>query len=354
MAFVEVEGISKAFAVGERVAALSNFSLNVNQGELVAVLGPSGCGKSTLLRCLAGLERPEAGRITIDGGAVFTQNHWVAPEDRGIGMVFQSYALWPHMTVFDNLAFPLKMLHRPAAEIQISVDRVLSIVGLSRMGTRFPSQLSGGQQQRVALARALIANPKVLLFDEPLSNLDAKLREAMRLELRTLQRRFGWTALYVTHDRAEAMYLADRVVVLREGVIQQVGTSSELYDRPKNAFVADFMGDINFFGAVADQEGNLRPDPLAVAVGEGARTMPARFGVRPEWIRLAAATNGQPPMNAWRGRVLSATNLGWHVEYEVDIASVVIKVRGSIGETIPPGEMADVYVDTNRIHRFES
>ena len=226
---------------------LREFSATFRDGEFITLLGPSGCGKTTMLRIIAGFEKPTRGEVYIDGTLVSGGKTFVPPEKRGIGMVFQSYAVWPHMNVFDNVAYPLTIRHVSKAEIKTSVERVLGIVHLSQYAERFPNQLSGGQQQRVALARALVAEPKLLLLDEPLSNLDAKLRESMRFEIKEIQRKLGITVVYVTHDQTEAMAMSDRIFLINRGDIQQCGTPQEIYNNPVNQFVADFLGNVDFF-----------------------------------------------------------------------------------------------------------
>ena len=250
MATVNIQNVTKAF--GDNVV-LREFNATFRDGEFITLLGPSGCGKTTMLRIIAGFEKPTAGEVFIDGTLVSGGKTFVPPEKRGIGMVFQSYAVWPHMNVFDNVAYPLTIRHAPKAEVKASVERVLGIVHLSQYAERFPSQLSGGQQQRVALARALVAEPKLLLLDEPLSNLDAKLRESMRFEIKEIQRKLGITVVYVTHDQTEAMTMSDRIFLINRGEIQQCGTPQEIYNSPVNQFVADFLGKVDFFkGEVKD------------------------------------------------------------------------------------------------------
>ena len=244
MATVNIQNVTKAF--GDNVV-LREFSATFRDGEFITLLGPSGCGKTTMLRIIAGFEKPTRGEVYIDGTLVSGGKTFVPPEKRGIGMVFQSYAVWPHMNVFDNVAYPLTIRHVSKAEIKTSVERVLGIVHLSQYAERFPNQLSGGQQQRVALARALVAEPKLLLLDEPLSNLDAKLRESMRFEIKEIQRKLGITVVYVTHDQTEAMAMSDRIFLINRGDIQQCGTPQEIYNNPVNQFVADFLGNVDFF-----------------------------------------------------------------------------------------------------------
>jgi putative spermidine/putrescine transport system ATP-binding protein len=236
---IEIQ-ITKRFG---KKTVLDNFTLNVKGKEFVTLLGPSGCGKTTALNCVAGLVPLSEGRILVDGERLDT----IPPEKRGIGMVFQNYALFPHMTVFKNISFGLELQKRPSEEIKSRVEEVLSLVRLQGFEDRFPGQLSGGQQQRVAIARALAPRPKLLLLDEPLSNLDAKLRLDMRGELKNLHRELGLTSIYVTHDQSEALSLSDRIAVIHEGIIQQIGIPKEIYESPANLFVADFMGCENFF-----------------------------------------------------------------------------------------------------------
>ncbi|MEN6599218.1 MAG: ABC transporter ATP-binding protein, partial [Rectinema sp.] len=224
------------------VLAVDDVNLEVKTGELVTILGPSGCGKTTTLRMIAGFEYPTSGSILIGDKDVAK----IPPNKRGLSMVFQSYALFPHLTIYENVAYGLRVQKLPANEIRERTERALDLMQLTTMAKRYPSQVSGGQQQRIALARAIVIEPSVLLFDEPLSNLDAKLREYMRDELRKLQKRLGITSLYVTHDQSEAMAISDRVVIMKEGRIRQVGTPREIYAFPQSRFVADFMGKANF------------------------------------------------------------------------------------------------------------
>src|SRR6187397_904531 len=229
------------------VPAVNGVSFTVAQGEHVTLLGPSGCGKTTTLRAIAGLEKPSTGSIRIDGQTMYSaaERRNMPTEQRGVSMVFQSYAVWPHMTVFDNVAYGLRVRKQSAADIKANAERALDLVQMRHLAERPASKLSGGQQQRVALARALAFSPTVVLFDEPLSNLDAKLRAEMRVELRELQRRLDITSVYVTHDQEEALAISDRVIVMNVGVIEQIGTPEEIYNRPRSRFVADFVGSAN-------------------------------------------------------------------------------------------------------------
>ena len=250
---IEVEDLRIQYG---NVVAVRGVSFSIEPGRQLTLLGPSGCGKTTTLRALAGLERPSGGTIRIGGQVVYASDQGIdiPAEKRGLSMVFQSYAIWPHMTVFDNVAYGLRVRKRPKAEIEVKARQALDLVQMGSFAERRASQLSGGQQQRVALARACAFSPPVLLFDEPLSNLDAKLRADMRIELRELQHRLGVTSVYVTHDLEEALAMSDRIVVMRDGVIEQAGTPAEIYARPRNAFVADFVGSSNLV------QGKLRPD----------------------------------------------------------------------------------------------
>lgn len=256
-AVVQFENLVKIFSEGTKkeVRAVDDFSLSVNRGDLVTLLGPSGCGKTTSLRILAGFENATAGSVYIDGQRV----NDIPPQNRNTSMVFQSYGLFPHMTVKENVAYGLRVKHVPKREIQTRVQEVLALVGLVGLESRSVAKLSGGQQQRVALCRAIITKPQVLLFDEPLSNLDAKLRKGTREQIRRLQQELGITSVYVTHDQAEAMSISDWVAVMEAGKLQQLGTAEEIYARPANRFVADFIG-----------EANLLPARIANASTEGA------------------------------------------------------------------------------------
>ncbi|MBR3585574.1 MAG: ABC transporter ATP-binding protein [Oscillospiraceae bacterium] len=285
MATVNIQNVTKAF--GDNVV-LREFSATFRDGEFITLLGPSGCGKTTMLRIIAGFEKPTRGEVYIDGTLVSGGKTFVPPEKRGIGMVFQSYAVWPHMNVFDNVAYPLTIRHVSKAEIKTSVERVLGIVHLSQYAERFPNQLSGGQQQRVALARALVAEPKLLLLDEPLSNLDAKLRESMRFEIKEIQRKLGITVVYVTHDQTEAMAMSDRIFLINRGDIQQCGTPQEIYNSPVNQFVADFLGNVDFFKGEAKDGRIIFPAMDGQSIPyNGPRTGKIDVAIRPENLFFA-------------------------------------------------------------------
>jgi iron(III) transport system ATP-binding protein len=276
---VEVRNIQLAYGT---TPVLKGISLAVEPGEFFGLLGPSGCGKSTLLRLIAGFGPAHTGQVFVGGREV----SGIAPWNRNVGMVFQSYALWPHMTVAQNVAFGLEERRLPRAELRRRVADVLALVGLSELGARRPGQLSGGQQQRVALARTLVVEPGVLLLDEPLSNLDAKLRVHMRRELLSLQRKLGVTTIFVTHDQEEAMTTCSRIAVMDRGVVQQTGTPAELFDAPANRFVAEFVGSVNV--VKGRMEGTRFTSALGALAVSGAKTGEASVAFRPHSVRLAA------------------------------------------------------------------
>jgi multiple sugar transport system ATP-binding protein len=288
MAAVGIRDVTKAFGA---VQIIHGVNVQIGDGEFVVLVGPSGCGKSTLLRMIAGLENITSGEILIDERVVNN----IPPKERDVAMVFQNYALYPHMTVLDNMGFSLKLRGAPKAEIETRINRAADILGLSSLLHRFPRQLSGGQRQRVAMGRAIVRDPQVFLFDEPLSNLDAKLRVAMRTEIKELHQRLTTTTIYVTHDQIEAMTMADRIVVMHKGLVEQIGAPLDLYDQPQNLFVAGFIGSpaMNFLkGAI---RANSRPEfqcasgirfPLAAAPA-GSDGQPAIYGIRPEHFLIA-------------------------------------------------------------------
>ncbi len=328
-----IENLHKSFvASGAEVRAVDGISLGVETGKLITLLGPSGCGKTTTLRCLAGLERPQSGRIVIANRTVFdsAKRIFVPASDRGIGMVFQSYAIWPHMTVFENVAFPLRVARAKkysSAEIRDRVSRMLDMVQLTGFAQRPATQLSGGQQQRLAFARGLVHEPAILLLDEPLSNLDAKLREQMRLELKRLQRSFGITTVYVTHDQSEALALSDEIAVFDSGRIIQRGTPQQIYREPKNRFVADFVGSANFLpGTVHGNEDGLTAVQTAHGVLRCRFAEPIDAGMkalltaRPEDIALGNAAAPPPhAANVLKGRIVNRVVLGEVVDYVIDL-----------------------------------
>jgi iron(III) transport system ATP-binding protein len=329
MALIEVRDVVKKYG---SFTALRGISLSVEEGEFLCLLGPSGCGKTTLMRSIAGLESIEGGRISVGERTYSEPGYMLPPERRNLGMVFQSYALWPHMTVFRNIAYTLKTNGWPKARIPERVAEVLDLVGLHGLDQRYAAQLSGGQMQRVALARSLAPEPSVLLFDEPLSNLDSKLREKMRFELRRIQQRVGITAIYVTHDQSEAMVVADRIALMKDGQIQQLGTATDLYERPSSPFAADFMGVTNFVPAeVLDgNPGDVRfawPGGVVVAgelVGQLDGCSDVMTAVRPEHVRLH---RHEPRPDDERERTV---------------------VPGTLEEVVYLGSLSEVYVRVGR------
>jgi putative spermidine/putrescine transport system ATP-binding protein len=313
MAFLEINNVRKAFA---QSVAVHHFDLQVERGEFISFLGPSGCGKTTTLRMIAGFETPTSGTIVIDGQDVTYR----PPNHRNVGMVFQSYALFPNMTVADNIGFGLKIARKPAEEIKQRVQEMLRIIHMSEFAGRYPYQLSGGQQQRVALARALAIRPQVLLLDEPLSALDAKIRVSLRQEIRAIQRQLGITTIYVTHDQEEALSLSDRIVVMSAGHVEQIGTPFAIYNFPQTPFVASFVGTLNVLPAqVLDAaNGRLAIDGqeihTAQPIADGPKDKPVSIALRPETIVLNGASNGA---NHLRGTVEDVMFLGAIVRVRV-------------------------------------
>ena len=326
MGRITLEGVRKSFG---NYAVIHDANLDIEDGSFVVFVGPSGCGKTTLLRLIAGLEDITAGRILIDGTNVVG----VPPAKRGLSMVFQSYALYPHMSVRGNIGFGLKMAGLPRDEINRRVEAAAATLNLTQYLDRRPRELSGGQRQRVSIGRAIVREPKAFLFDEPLSNLDAALRVQMRLEVTKLQRQLATTAIYVTHDQVEAMTMADRIVVLTAGNIEQYGSPLELYDRPANLFVAGFIGSprMNFIGGEQAQR-------------HGAATI----GIRPE--HLKASRDGE----GWEGKVSVAEHLGSDTFLYVDVPGIGSLTARSIGELgLAPDDTVRLLPDPRRIHRFD-
>jgi len=305
-------------------AAVNGVSFTVGRGEHLTLLGPSGCGKTTTLRAIAGLEQPSAGSIRIDGQTIYSaaERRNMPTEQRGVSMVFQSYAVWPHMTVFDNVAYGLRVRKQSAADLKANVERALDLVQMRHLADRGASKLSGGQQQRVALARAIAFSPTVVLFDEPLSNLDAKLRAEMRVELRDLQRRLDITSVYVTHDQEEALAISDRVIVMNVGVVEQIGTPEEIYNRPRSRFVADFVGSANLIRGRVTGAGTFEAEggTLLKTVGGSAGT---EVAVRTAYIDLVP----QPGDNQLPGTVRQRMFHGDFVQYIVECACGRLIVR---------------------------
>ena len=344
---------------GEVVRAAQNVTFSVPDGQLFTLLGPSGCGKTTTLRSIAGLERPRQGEIAVSDRVVYSSSRgvFVAPNRRGFGMVFQSYAIWPHMNVFQNTAFPLEVGDRKynRREIHDKVMRVLGAVQLDQLADREATKLSGGQQQRLALARALVMEPELLLLDEPLSNLDAKLRERMRFELKRLQRELGITTVYVTHDQSEALALSHKIAVMNEGRIQQIGTPREIYERPNNPFVADFVGTTNFLeGAVLGPDSGESRYRVRTEIGELTALGTESFqpedkvvlSVRPEDVELVETRPDRP--NVWEGRVDQKVFLGDCVDFQVKLGNRVLLSRRHPSLRTPIGNTIYVQLDPEK------
>jgi iron(III) transport system ATP-binding protein len=353
MSTLTIEGLSKTFG---GVRAVDAVSLQAREGEMLVLVGPSGCGKTTCLRCIAGLERPTAGRIRIGQRLVsaIEEGVFLPPEARQIGMVFQSYAVWPHMTVFENVAYPLRALGVARDSLRGRVMEALKLVQLEALAERYSSQISGGQQQRVALARSLVSAPKLLLFDEPLSNLDANLRLQMRIEIKELQKRLGFTAVYVTHDQTEAMAIADRIAIMERGVLRQVGTPRDIYERPANAFVAGFMGTTNLLegtlvvrdagGALVRTRGGME---IRAAQGEAAAGEKVWVSIRPEAIELRGgqAAGAAGPANVWPATVRLATYVGDSVIYRAEVGTHSLELHARPQDTYDAGAKVTLAAD---------
>ena len=343
---------------GEVVRAARDVSFDVPEGKLFTLLGPSGCGKTTTLRSIAGLERPKSGAIVLGGRAVYDSGRkiFIAPNERNIGMVFQSYAIWPHMTVFENAAFPLKVGRRKldAQAIRDRVMRVLGIVAMDALAERPATNLSGGQQQRLALARALVMEPQLLLLDEPMSNLDAKLREHMRFELKRIQRETRVTTVYVTHDQAEALALSHEVAVMNEGVIMQIGSPREIYERPRSRFVADFIGRTNLLeGRVVSTSGDghyrvgTALGELTASASDSLRSGDAvTLSIRPEDIALSEARPDGP--NVCAGTVSTKVFLGDFADFQVSVGAQLVLARAHTSLRTRVGEPIFLSISTEK------
>lgn len=362
---IEITALTKTYRRegGETITPVNDISLSVGADELVVLLGPSGCGKTTLLRCVAGLERPDRGRIVIDGKTVFCSrdNIWEPTERRRLSMIFQSFALWPHMTVFENVAYPLRCRKAPRAEIARRVEAALETVGIGGLGGQHPGGISGGQQQRVALARALVANSTVVLFDEPLSNVDAQVRAQLRFELKLMQQRIGFSGLYVTHDQTEAMELGHRVAVLERGRIAQLGRPRDIYENPQSEYVAGFVGTANIWpGRITGLDDRLvsiwtDAGPLQALREHQPGAERLRSGdlvsivVRPEQIRLfrepgAAGTNLLP------AEVQASLFAGPHTEIVVRAGAMQVRIwsHDTLAEHAP-GQKVGISIAPERI-----
>lgn len=353
---LELRNLTKEFGNGaEKVVAVRDLSLTINPGEFVTLLGPSGCGKTTALRMVAGFETPTSGEVLLDGEDLSS----LTPDRRPMGMVFQSYALFPHMSVFDNVAYGLKVKKLSATDIKREVTEILDSMNLAHLAGRAPNQLSGGQQQRVALARAMVVRPKVLLFDEPLSNLDAKLRGQMRIEIRTIQRRLGITSIFVTHDQDEAMSLSDRIIVMRNAVVEQAGTPEEIYRRPSSRFVADFIGRSNFLSVTSVKKAGsnkaaVETSGLSLTVAAHPEALSSSHPVllvRPESISVKASSSAPDKRRPNEGLVKNVVFYGNHVEYLIETPNLSITAVVSdpiYDEIVPVGSVAKIEFDENR------
>ena len=344
MPHLELEQLTKRYG---DVTSVDHISLAVERGEFICLLGPSGCGKTTTLRMIAGFLEPDEGRIKVGDRVVSQPGSVVPPERRNMGMIFQSYAVWPHMTVRDNVAYGLKMRGVESAERRKRADAALAATKLSELAERYPAELSGGQQQRVALARALAPSPEILLLDEPLSNLDANLRGEMRLEIRRLHDQFRDTSIYVTHDQLEAMTMADRIVVMNAGRIEQIGTPQDLYDRPNSRFVARFIGGSNVIEAqhVSGSEVNIRGHAIHVGQGEFARDM--GVCVKTHDVEIIPEGEAVGANNVLAGVVRSTAYLGSHRDYVVDIGEDLL-VAAPAALDLAPGAKVKVRLRPER------
>jgi iron(III) transport system ATP-binding protein len=345
MAIVSIRALTKQFA---EAAAVDDLHLEIADGEFVALLGPSGCGKTTTLRLLAGFLQPDGGEICVNGEVISSAALVVPPERRNMSMIFQSYAVWPHMTVAQNVAYGLKFKKLAKPEIETKLAKVLGVVRLAELKDRYPAELSGGQQQRVALARALVIEPQILLMDEPLSNLDANLREEMRFEIRRLHEEFKITTVYVTHDQAEAMATADRIAVLNRGRLIQVGRPAEIFDRPKTRFVAEFVGKANILSGRFDGAGDLiLSDGVKIRVADAGDRSPssaASVCLRPHNIKLVAEPSAVRELtgqgyNLFPGIVRRSIYFGDAVDYTVELAAHgVLRVVAPPSQRFAPGQ----------------
>jgi len=359
---IRVRNLNKDYmSEGKRITALASLDLTIPANRIFTLLGPSGCGKTTLLRCIVGLEIPDSGEITIGGEIVFSKEKriFVPPERRGLSMVFQTYAIWPHMNVFDNVAYPLQVRSEPKEQIRRKVERTLRFVQLEGLEKRPATKLSGGQQQRVALARALAPEPKVILFDEPLSNLDAKLREETRKELRSFLTKLKITAVYVTHDRIEALSLSDDIAVMRAGRIVAIGTPREIYFDSEERFVADFIGRANLIeGKVASvgADGSLIQTAMGtIACHKHFASPPGTvvaLCVRPEFIKVMEGESGTG-QNTFRGRVESLVFIGEAYEGEIKVGETRLIVRIEPTASLKEGDEIGLHIDPGQCSILE-
>ena len=356
MSKIVLNGVTKEFPTrsGAPVVAVNNINLTIEEGECFSFLGPSGCGKTTTLRMIAGFEDLTEGEIWLGDRAVSIKqrNLYLPPEQRGLGMVFQSFAVWPHLNVFENVAFPLRVLKRPKTEIVSAVTQALSYTDLSGLETTYPADLSGGQQQRIALARAIVTNPKVMLLDEPLSNLDPKLRESMRFEIKQLQRKFNFTIVFVTHDQSEAMALSDRMLVMDLGHVIQADTPDNLYNRPSTKFVYGFLGLSNFLEAEI-RNGQVYPRganrPIPFDVPDGLTDPEGVLASRPNEIEISGTDTGGYPVTVTRRLYLT-----FCIEYHVQIGDQTIRVHTAHRNVFPAGHRCYITFKNPRWYPRES
>ena len=357
MATVDLVGLTKIF--GSNVRAVDALDLHIDHGELVSFLGPSGCGKTTTLRLVAGFFQPDAGEIRVDGKVVSSPTVMVPPERRNMSMIFQSYAIWPHMTVHQNVAYGLKFRGVTRAEADRKVRQMLSVVKLEHFADRYPGELSGGQQQRVALARALVVEPQILLLDEPLSNLDANLREEMRFEIRRLHDEFRITSIYVTHDQSEAMVIADRICVMNLGRLEQMGKPEQIYERPRTRFVSEFIGKTNLFSGMLEEGEKVRlGNGFLLRVGNGQGFKPGEkvwVCIRPHDLQLEekeseAKERACLGFNLFSGTVNRRIYFGDAVDYVVELTGTELDLRviTSPGERYDVGQKVFVLVHPDR------
>ena len=349
MASVQISGVEKFFGAAHIIRGVD---IEIEDGQFAVLVGPSGCGKSTLLRMIAGLEEISRGEVRIGGRIV----NGLLPKERDIAMVFQNYALYPHMTVRDNMAFSLMLARQSKAAVDERVGKAAAILGLDALLDRYPRQLSGGQRQRVAMGRCIVRDPQVFLFDEPLSNLDAKLRVQMRTEIKELHQRLKTTSVYVTHDQIEAMTMADKIVVMRDGLVEQTGSPLELYDHPANQFVAGFIGSpaMNFLPGVLRRSGGAARVELAGGISlpapdtKGADGQPVVYGTRPEHIELASGTDGVAT------EVVVVEPTGADTQVFTNIAGVEVTSVFRDRHAFRPGEMIRLRPDPRRAHLFDA
>ncbi len=362
---IEVNRLIKTFhrVGGQKLTPVDDISLDVGAREMVILLGPSGCGKTTLLRCIAGLERPDSGEIVLDGKIVFSSKKkiFVPPTQRQLSMIFQSFALWPHMSVFENIAYPLESRKAPKNEITPRVRQVMQMVGISDLELQYPGRISGGQQQRVALARALVSNSVAVLFDEPLSNVDARVREHLRIEMKRMQKQLQFSGLYVTHDQAEAMELGDRIAVLDSGRIAALGRPRDIYEQPGSEYVATFLGSANIWpGSVVDagpthvRLATAGGDLIAEITPGASPSAPGadlKIMVRPEKIRISKDPRDDG-RNALSGRITARTFTGPAVQFFVECAGLTVRVvsmQDNLQDDLAEGDMAHLSIDPGAV-----